>query len=166
MSEYFSSTKSMYWPTEFIDIAHMLKGADPNGNPSHAAMYKFNTGVVVLAAIIGLIHDRKREVGSQKQEISTETFESHKFGNCSLAAYIYLVPLLALQDIELLRSENEEEVIRIFEKYVAGGFEYLRGALSQSSDITGQTVLNQEVKNVFAAIDGDEGMIDIMSIKA
>jgi hypothetical protein len=84
-------------------------------------------------------------VGSQRQEISTDTFESQKFGNSSLSAFVLLIPLIGTQDIELLRPEREEELIRKFERYAAGGFEYLRGALSRSSDSTGQTIIRKEI---------------------
>jgi hypothetical protein len=53
--------------------------------------------------------------------------------------------LIGTQDIELLRPEREEELIRKFERYAAGGFEYLRGALSRNSDSTGQTIIKKEI---------------------
>jgi hypothetical protein len=141
----FSETRAIYWPAEFSDLVNMLKGLDPAGQPSHLAMYRYNTGAVVLAAVVGLAHKRERDVGSQRQEISTETFESQKFGNSSLSAFVLLIPLIGTQDIELLRPEREEELIRKFERYAAGGFEYLRGALSRSSDSTGQTIIRKEI---------------------
>jgi hypothetical protein len=141
----FSETRAIYWPAEFSDLVNMLKGQDPAGQPSHQAMYRYNTGAVVLAAVVGLAHKRERDVGSQRQEISTDTFESQKFGNSSLSAFVLLIPLIGTQDIELLRPEREEELIRKFERYAAGGFEYLRGALSRSSDSTGQTIIRKEI---------------------
>jgi hypothetical protein len=141
----FSETRAIYWPAEYSDLVNMLKGQDPAGQPSHQAMYRYNTGAVVLAAVVGLAHKRERDVGSQRQEISTDTFESQKFGNSSLSAFVLLIPLIGTQDIELLRPEREEELIRKFERYAAGGFEYLRGALSRSSDSTGQTIIRKEI---------------------
>ena len=143
----FSETRAVYWPAEYSDLANMLKGQDPDGHASHQAMYRYNTGAVVLAAVVGLIHKREREVGSQRLEISTDTFESHKFGNSSLSAFVLLIPLIGTQDIELLRPEREDELIRKFERYAAGGFEYLRGALSRSSDSTGQTIIKKEISD-------------------
>lgn len=143
---FFSESRAVYWPTEYSDIVSMLKGFDASGMPSHPGMYRFNTGPVVLAAIVGLIHKRERDVGTQRQEINTDTFESQRFGNSSLSAFILLIPLIGTQDLELLRLEREDELIRKFERYVAGGFEYLRGALSTSSDSTGQTIVKLEIE--------------------
>ena len=145
----FINSRTIYWPSEFIDIVNMFKGLDEAGQNSHSAMYKFNTGIVVLASIIGLIHNRERDVGSQRQEISTESFESHKLGNSSLAAFVLLVPVIGTQDVELLRPERENDLIKKFERYAAGGFEYIRGMLSQSSDTTGLSVIKSEIKNAF-----------------
>ncbi len=148
---FFSESRAVYWPTEYSDIVSMLKGIDAAGTPSHPGMYRFNTGPVVLAAIVGLVRKRERDVGTQRQEINTDTFESQKFGNSSLSAFILLIPLIGTQDIELLRLEREDELIRKFERYVAGGFEYLRGALSTSSDSTGQTIVKREIEHALSA---------------
>jgi hypothetical protein len=102
---------------------------------------------VLLAATIGLAHNRERDVGPSRQEISTDTFESHRLGNSqsSLASLVLLIALIGTQDVELLRPDREAELIRKFERYAAGGFEYLRGALSTSDDVTGQTVIRNEI---------------------
>jgi hypothetical protein len=153
----FSASRSVYWPTEFTDIVNMLKGFDAAGQSSHPPMYRYNTGPVVLAAMIGLFHKREREVGPQRQEISTDTFESHKFGNSTLSTFILLVPLIGTQDIELLRPEREDELIRKFERYAAGGFEYLRGAMARTADSTGQSAVMAEIKKAIEAIDDAQG---------
>lgn len=140
-------SRSIYWPTEYSDLVNMLKGLDACGQFSHHGLYRYNTGGVVLAAVLGLIHNRERDVGSQRQEISTDTFETQKYGNSSLAAFVLLIPLIGSQDIELLRPEREEELIRKFERFAAGGFEYLRGAMSTSSDTTGQAIIKAEINS-------------------
>jgi hypothetical protein len=145
--KHFSSSQTIHWPTEFAYIVNMLKGLDLNGQPSHDPLYRYNTGPVLLAATIGLAHNRERDVGSSRQEISTDTFESHRLGNSqsSLASLVLLIALIGTQDVELLRPDREAELIRKFERYAAGGFEYLRGALSTSDDVTGQTVIRNEI---------------------
>ena len=127
----------------------------PTGKATHAPLYKFNTGVIVLAAVAGLVHSRVRDVGPAKQEISTNTFASHRFGNAPLDTYIFLVPLLADGDTELLKAGREEDVIRRFERYAAGGLEVLHEALSVSADSTGMAIvmseINQAMERVSAA---------------
>lgn len=142
----FSSSKTVYWPSEYSDLVNMLKGLDANSNPAFPPMYRFNTGPIVFAAILGLANQREKEVGPQRQEISTETFESHRFGNASLASFLFLIPLLGTGDVELLRPEREDELIRKFERYAAGGLEYLRGAMSHSADSSGQSVIRAEIQ--------------------
>ena len=113
-SAFFEEVKSVYWPTEFEDIVNMFKGQDVLGKHTHPAMYEFNTGAIVLAAVIGFIKKRDRDVGSSRQEISTRTFEGHKFGNVPLTNYIALIALLHNKDVDLLREGRESDLIRIF----------------------------------------------------
>jgi len=151
--KHFSSSQTIHWPTEYAYIVNMLKGLDLNGQPSHDPLYRYNTGPVLLAATIGLAHNRERDVGPNRQEISTDTFESHRLGNSqsSLASLVLLIALIGTQDLELLRPDREAELIRKFERYAAGGFEYLRGALSTSDDVTGQAVIRNEIAQALGA---------------
>lgn len=145
----FDRDRAVYWPAEYLDLVNLLKGLGP-GEKAHAPFYKFNTGVIALAAIVGLAHDRQRDIGPLRQQISTDTFASHRFGNVSLDTYIFMVPLLASNDTELLKSGREEEVIRQFERYAAGGLEILQDALSASSDSTGMSVMMAEIERALS----------------
>lgn len=147
----FTAGKTIYWPAEFADLVSMLKGQDSLGKPSHPALYSFNTGAIVLAAIIGLIHDRERDVGPQRLEISVDTFERQKLVNSSLASFILLIPLIGTNDLELLRPEREDELLGKFQRYAAGGLEYLRSAMSRSSDSTGFAVIRAELEKAMKA---------------
>ena len=142
----FSKDRGVYWPAEFADIVALLKGVDGSGKYVSPAFYKYNTGVMVLAAMVGLAHSRERDVGAERMEVRTEQFEAHRLGDATLAAFIFLVPLLAGATTDVLRAEHEEEVIRRFERFAAGGFEVLRGALSVTSDSTGHSVLRAEIE--------------------
>ena len=150
----FATERSVYWPSEYVDLVNTLKGLGAGGKPSHAGMYKYNTGVIVLAAMVGLVNGREREVGSSRQEISTSTFESHRLGDASLGAFLFLVPLLAGSDVEALRGEREEELIRAFERFAAGGLEVLHGAMSMSADSTGFSVVRAELDRALKLADG------------
>jgi len=153
LQKHFSTSQTIHWSKDFEYIVNMLKGLDLNGQPSHDPIYRYNTGPVVLAASIGLAQNREGDVGPNKQEISTDTFESQRIGNSqsSLASVVLLIALIGTQDIELLRPDREAELIRKFERYAAGGFELLRGALSLSDDVTGQTVIRKEVLRALSA---------------
>jgi hypothetical protein len=157
----FGESRTVYWPAEFGDLINMLKGLDVKGQPAHHPMYRYNTGPIVLAAMLGLFHNREREVGPQRQEINTDTFESHKFGNSTLSTFILLIPLIGTQDVELLRPEREDELIRKFERYAAGGLEYLRGAMATSADSSGEEIILSEIKQAIYAIDDVLGKVQI-----
>jgi hypothetical protein len=160
---FFEEVKTIYWPSEFEDIVNMFKGQDITGKKTHPPLYEFNTYVLVLAAAIGYIKKRERDVGSSRQEITTKTFESHKFGGVPLTNYIALIAVLQERNVELLREGNEGDLIRIFERYAAGGLDYLRAAIARSADSTGYQVLFKEIQEIIGSeIDIEEqGLVDI-----
>lgn len=130
----FSKDRKVYWPTEFISEMNLLKGVDEKNQPVSNPLYPFFTGAMVLAASIGVANKRKREVGTGgRQEIDTSTFVAGQNGR--LEKFIFLVPLLGNSSLGLdfLRPENEEELVREFERYAAGGLEILRGMFSESA---------------------------------
>ncbi len=138
----FSKERMVYWPEEFSEVVSLLNGRDLEGRVVGSSLYSFNTGAIVLAASLGAREKRTREVGSRRKEISTSTFNSHR-----LEAYIFLVPLLGnpSNGTDFLRVENEEQVIREFERYAAGGLEILAGEMEasagKSADIMVQTLM-------------------------
>jgi hypothetical protein len=125
----FSKERLVYWPDEFADVVDFLSGRDARGQVVTHPLYSFNTGAIVLAASVGVRANRRREVGAKRKEISTATFASH-----GLESYIFLVPLVGAPDLgtDMLRPDNEEQVIREFERWAAGGLEILAGEISES----------------------------------
>jgi hypothetical protein len=142
--------RTVYWPSEFAPFVNLLKGLDENGRTTMPALYAFNTGAMVLAASIGVVHQRKREVGSKGQEISTHTFASQ-----GLEAYLLLLPLLRRTDasVDLLRPEHEEELLREFERYAAGGFEVLQGMFDASAGKSSEVILHDEMRKVMQQVE-------------
>lgn len=143
----FSKERLVYWPEEFSEVVSLLNGRDLEGRVVGSPLYSFNTGAIVLAASLGAREKRTREVGPRRKEISTATFNSHR-----LEAYIFLVPLLgnSSNDTEFLRVENEENVIREFERYAAGGLEMLAGEMDasagKSADMIVQTIMMRQAR--------------------
>ncbi len=140
----FSKERLVYWPEEFSEVVDLLNGRDREGRAVGGPLYSFNTGAIVLAASLGAREGRKREVGPRRKEISTATFLGHE-----LEPYIFLVPLLGDPALgtEFLRPENEEQVIREFERYAAGGLELLAGEMDASAgkaaDVVVQSLMIQ-----------------------
>jgi dnd system-associated protein 4 len=119
----FSREKSIYWPGEFLDVVNLLTGRDQQGAQIRKPLYSFNTGAIVFAASVGVKYQRRRDVGSDRREITTTTFATHR-----LDMYIYLIALLGSEspNANMLKVDNEDQIIREFERYAAGGLEYLR----------------------------------------
>lgn len=120
----FSKERLVYWSDEFADVVNLLTGKDAQGNATHPAVCSLNADAIALAAAVGMKHKRKREFGNGvRKEISTTTFATR-----GLEPYIFLVGLLGgtMPNVEILRPDNEELLIKDFEQYVTGGLEYLR----------------------------------------
>lgn len=141
----FSKERIIYWSEEFADVVNLLTGKDAEGKTVQPSVYGFNTGAIALAATIGVMQKRKRELGvAARKEISTTTFASH-----GLESYIFLVPLLggSFESVDILRPDQEEVLIREFEKYAAGGLEYLRSEFADSPMKSADWVL----ENIFSS---------------
>jgi len=143
----FTKERMIYWPGEFSDVVDLLNGRDQNGSMVSVPLYSLNTGPILLAAAIGAREKRTRETKTDnRKEISTATFHSN-----GLEMYIFLIPILANTALgtEFLRPENEEQVIREFERYVAGGLEYLAGEMEasagKSADIIVQSLMMKKI---------------------
>lgn len=122
--------RSIYWPGAYAEIVDLLTGRDTNGRQIAGAPFNLNVGVIVMAAALGLREGRKRDVPSDnRKEISTNTF----LGN-GLEMYLLLIPILANPEsaTDNLRPEREEEMIREFERYAAGGLEILEGEFERA----------------------------------
>jgi dnd system-associated protein 4 len=136
----FTKERSVYWPGEFADVVNTLTGKNTQGISVGNAIYQFNTGAIAFAASVGLKHRRKREVGGDRKEITTGTFASHR-----LEMYIFLIAMLGTESatVDMLRADQEEAVIREFERYAAGGLEYLRAEFEQNPTQSPDVVLEK-----------------------
>lgn len=126
----FSKERLVYWPDEFTDVMNLLTGKDVEGNPTFTPLCGLNADAIVLAAAVGVKQKRKRELGNGgRKEISTATFAAR-----GLESYIFLIGLLdgSMPSVEILRPENEELLIRDFERYAAGGLEFLRTEFAEA----------------------------------
>lgn len=126
----FSKERLVYWSDEFTDVVNLLTGKDAQGNATHPPVCSLNADAIALAAAVGMKHKRKREFGNgARKEISTATFATR-----GLETYIFLVGLLggSMTNVDILRPDNEELLLKEFEQYVAGGLEVLRAEFSRA----------------------------------
>ena len=126
----FSKERLVYWSDEFTDVVNLLTGKDAQGNAAHPPVCSLNADAIALAAAVGLKHKRKREFGNGvRKEISTVTFAARGW-----EPYIFLAGVLGgtMSNVDILRPDNEELLIKEFEQYAAGGLEFLRTEFSQA----------------------------------
>lgn len=123
----FSFDHTIYWPKKYERIVAYLHNGTGD-KPNHQSLYKSNVEVIVLAACIGLNNQNPIDVPSDRNEISLFTFNSH-----SLSIYLYLIPLLAQDEVSIdffRNKDGEDRAISIFQRYAAGGLEILNERLA------------------------------------
>lgn len=156
----FKKERALYWPAEFADVMAMLTGVKEGGDLGGPRVFQTNAHVMVLAAIIGLNNNRMRSIGgSQKKEISTQTFTLQ-----SLDKYLLLVPLMSNSTLgqELLRPENEDVVLKLFEEYAGGGLEILARLFNESAGKSPEIVLQNEMLSIIESFDKDSSVPDVV----
>ena len=77
--------------------------------------------LMCFAAVLGFECDRKRSLDAKTLEIDGRTFENHEQSK----DLIYLISLADAKDAEIVREDNEDKCLSIFEQYAEGGFQEL-----------------------------------------
>ena len=123
----FSFDHTIYWPKKYDSVVEYLKNGTGD-KPNHQSLYKTNVEVIVLAACIGLNNQNFVNVPSESNEINLSTFNYN-----SLGIYLYLIPLLAQDQVSIdffRNKDGEDRAISIFQRYAAGGLEILNERLA------------------------------------
>jgi dnd system-associated protein 4 len=150
-SPIFKKERTIYWSAEYSDIVNLLTGLSDEGE-NRNGMFETNAHVMVFAACLGLnVGGGKRPVASQKKEITTQTFYSRR-----LDRYILLIALLGNKELgpELLKSENDEMLIKEFEGYAGRGFEKLASIFYDSPGKTPEMLIQGELLKLMKVING------------
>lgn len=94
--------------------------------------------LMCFAAVLGFENDRR----SKLQDATNDT-EGRIFLNSQQSLdLIYLIALAAEKDGEILREENEDRMIQVFEEYAQGGFEILEQWMKEKpGDLYGNEAL-------------------------
>lgn len=166
-SPLFKKERNLYWASEFSDVVGILTGVSENGEATQNRMFTTNAHVMVLAASIG-VHagGGVREVSSQRKEISTQVFFSQ-----GLDGYLLLIPMMGDPEKgqDLIRPENDELLLRLFEGYAGRGFEILSRIFNDSPGKSPEILLQSELLKLVPRLpgspesEGDAGIQDIFS---
>lgn len=164
-SPIFKKERNLYWASEFTDVVNILTGIGDDGISSPVRMFSTNAHVMALAASIG-IHagGGVREVSSQRKEISTQVFFSQ-----GLDGYLLLIPMMGDPEKgqDLIRPENDELLLRLFEGYAGRGFEILSRIFNDSPGKSPEILLQSELLKLvprLPAPPGTQGEVGIQDI--
>jgi dnd system-associated protein 4 len=107
------------------DIVRQLAEANhPNaGRPIFPTMRE----LLCFAAVLGFERGKKRELDATTMEIDGRTFENNEQSK----DLIYLLALADAKDAEVLRDENDDKCITIFEQYAEAGLDELAAWLKE-----------------------------------
>lgn len=89
--------------------------------------------LVCFAAVLGFEYGKRSSVGTEYFEtVSGRIFES----NAQSQDLLYLIALAGEKNPDILREENEDKMIVVFEEYAQGGFEILEAWLREKPEDT------------------------------
>jgi dnd system-associated protein 4 len=83
--------------------------------------------LMCFAAVLGFEKGRKKPLDTATMEIDGRTFENHQ----QSLDLLYLIPLADAKDVEVLRENNEDQCLSIFEQYAEGGFQEIDAWLKE-----------------------------------
>lgn len=92
---------------------------ESSANDSLMSIFPTMRELVCFAAVLGFQIDKKLPLDKETHEIDSRIFESHDVTK----DLIYLIALADTRDQEVLREENDDRCIEIFEEYSEGGLE-------------------------------------------
>jgi len=81
--------------------------------------------LLCFAAVLGFDLDKKKPLDSETMEIDGRTFENHE----ASGDIILLVSLAHTQNAEILKDENEDNRLTLFEEYAEGGLQEIQSWL-------------------------------------
>ncbi len=125
--------RSILRSKKYANLITILTSKDPNTGVTAFPTIK---ALQCYAAMIGF--DQGRREPLEKGE--SENIEWHTFNNDGYTEYIYLIALAETGNLSVLRYDVEtsdaggssEDMVKIFEEYANGGFQFLQSWLDKS----------------------------------
>jgi dnd system-associated protein 4 len=109
--------------------------------------------LVCFAAVLGFENNWRRHLQEETDEVDGRIFSNSQ----QALDLIYLIALAAEKDGDILRVENEDKMIQIFEEFAEGGFEFIQQWLQEKpGDLYGnEALLDAFTKYNFLEIEVD-----------
>lgn len=100
--------------------------------------------LLIFAAGVGLKCGRRAQVPSSGKGIPMRIFENNQKDG-----FLYLLALAVVQDSSALETTNDDEIVRIFEEFAAGGLEQIAEWLAKDpQDFSGVETLLAEIQRI------------------
>jgi len=117
--------------------------------------------VMCFAAVLGFASERREKLEGDTEEIESRIWQN----NQQALDLLYLIPLVSERTADILRDENEDRMITVFEEFANGGLGRLKEWLAERpEDIHGdQAILAALQKHGFLkpAKDADQSLSDV-----
>ena len=135
--------RSIYRSKDHSEIIKRLTDRNPE---TGVAVFPTIKALQCFAAVLGF--DHKRRIKLDRRNV--ENIEWHTFNNDNFTHYIYLIALAETSDMNVLKydiensesTDENENMMEIFEAYANGGFEIIRNWLDKTpSDPYGDRAL-------------------------
>jgi dnd system-associated protein 4 len=92
--------------------------------------------LLIFAAMVGYEHGQKEDVESEKEEVPLRIFETNHD-----EMYFYLTAIVESKNPNLFKDKNQAEMLKIFERYAAGGLQTIQGWFDEKPANNAHTVL-------------------------
>lgn len=123
---------------KYEDVVNLLVngslGAD-NNVTAEKKIFTYIKDLMIFAAMVGKKHERTEAVEKENVGISLQTYAGSGSKNAPSDQHyiIFMFGLLNYKDMNLLRDENVDQSIRIFEEYANGGLGLIKEWLIEYS---------------------------------
>lgn len=84
--------------------------------------------LVCFAAVLGFQENKRTPLSGKSHDIDYRIWQSSAFA----VDLLFLIPLAAERDPELMRPEREDDLVEIFEEFANGGFQILRSWMNET----------------------------------
>lgn len=126
-------------------------------NPRHSevgvAVFATIMDLLIFCAGVGFATGRRSSVPSSGKAVPYRVFENNQ-----KEGYIYLVSLAEAKSPEVLAASNDDETVRCFEEYAAGGLQEVASWLAENPmDVSGVQSLLSRLQSQLPEVQSPEG---------